>query len=228
MNRSAILATALVLLPSARPAPAEDKILRVGSSFVEPATDPSSKDAWYHTVERTDDGVDGAAGFGLGFEVRANDRIGIDTRLATSRHNFHLDVSGQIGWTPWYEEHDAARSDTAPLLGEGAGHVDLALLTVGVNFHLPRRGRVDLYAGPLAGVSYREVKFDTSRFTAALSTPFERREAKQQAELVVGAVAGADVPFGDRGWTISTAARYLETEMEIDSWTVEVGMGYSF
>ncbi len=251
MKQRAIFSAAVLAAPLlASPAWSGDKILRFGPDFVEPTARRVSEESWHEVfddpqnppvgtfdvVQRIEGGVDGAPGFGLGFEVQPSERIGIDTHLAYSRHDFRLDFSGEITWTPWDEELEAtdpALAETAPILGEGAGHVTLGLLTVGVNYHPRRRGKLDLYFGPLAGVCYSETEFDAGRFTAAFSdftsvTQLDRRDPEMQAEFVYGAVVGADLPFGKRGWTVSTAARYLETEMEIDPWTLQVGLGYRF
>ncbi len=250
MKRSAILAAVLGVSLVAQPATAGDKILRFGPNFVEPTASLARVDSgreifddpldplvgMFDVVQRTEGGVGGAPGFGLGFEYKLSERIGIDTSLAYSRHDFRLDFSGEITWTPWVEElgaHDLEQSETAPIIGAGAGHVTLGVLTVGVNFHPLRHERLDLYFGPLAGVSYSETEFDSGRFTASFSdftsvTPLDRRESDQQAELVYGAALGVDVPVGEKGWLVSTVVSYLETEMEVDPWTVQVGLGHRF
>ncbi len=254
MKRPAIFTAALLAaLPLARPAAAGDKILRLGPDFVEPASSPASidtgevssdsLDGWLDGVRRTDGGLDGAPGGGLGLEVKLSERIGIDTRLAYSRYDFRLDVSSDAGWTPWVEERDAGdggHRGAGPILGEGAGRVTRGLLTVGVSFHPLRRGKLDLYFGPLAGVCYSETELDSGRFLAssgrfianfgnvASVAPPGRRESDRQTEFVYGAALGLDLPLGEEGWLASTTVRYLETEMEVDPWTVGVGLGYRF
>ncbi len=229
MKHPALLAAAvLAAFPLIRPASAGEGILRS-----------------FDAVRRTESGVNGAPGFGLGLDYKVTELIGIDTRLAYSRHHFRLDLSGENAWTPWVEEDgalDSGQTETAPIIGEGAGHVTLGLLTVSLSFRPIKRDKLELYFGPLLGVSYSESEFDSGRFSAAFRnfnladsaplarrvTPLDRRESDQQAEFVYGATIGADVPFGDRGWLVSTSATYLETEMEIDPWTVQLGMGYRF
>ena len=64
---------------------------------------------------------------------RQFDRLGQRQRVAGAQVAVDLGVGA----------HDLEQSETAPILGDGAGHVTLGLVTVGLNFHPLRRGKLE-------------------------------------------------------------------------------------
>jgi opacity protein-like surface antigen len=244
-----ILATVLLMVISA-PVRAEagDKIVRGGltsgtptantywggigqTDFLDPRFPPLGR---FDSLEEHNTSADGGFGFGLGFEYMLSELIGIDTNFNYSKHNADATFSGEITFTPLLGEPPALapeRSETATIIGTGPGDADLKVITVGANFHVLRREKLDLYLGPVVGLALLDSELTSGGFTATFesfvsSTPAEHAARDTVSDFVFGAAFGIDVAMGREGWIISAATKYLAGSLS--PWTIQIGLGYRF
>lgn len=117
-------------------------------------------------------------------------------------------------------------------------------LSVGLNFHLTPGRRFDLYLGPfLAYVLYGDLEWRVNETINVDGVPVDFDQTLRLSvanDLAYGAVAGADIPIGTRGWYLSGTLRYMATELEatspegdsetlsLDPVIVTLGVRYSF
>lgn len=158
--------------------------------------------------ELIDTEADSAIGFGFGYEYMVTDLIGVDANIGYSCHDIDFTLLA----------HTETVADTS-----------LMPLTVGVNFHVLRNGKMILYLGPFVGyVVYDDYNYKQG----GESVPLEN-------DFTFGAVIGLDVPFGEKGWMFSSALKFLQTEAEYDHpdyvgdldinpFIIQIGLGYRF
>lgn len=162
----------------------------------------------------------------LGYERRFTDLFGLELVMWNAKH----DVDGRFDGDYWLLD-----SETGGLIETGSlafteklGDVSVTPLTAGVNFHLTRQSRIDLYAGPTIGyVLYGDLGIGEEKL------PIDD-------DFTWGAVVGVDVPLGEKGWMFTGAVRYLDTEaspedlgpgdnaLDVSPWIVQVSAGYRF
>lgn len=144
-------------------------------------------------------------------------------------------------------EYKFARQYGVELSALGAGSVELSAGTagsyvkastaapvmVGFNFHLTPDRPVDFYVGPMLGlVRYSDVEYRAS--VGAMSTTVSVDD-----DFAWGAIAGLEVPIGDRRWRMQGSLRYIDTDIrdsggpisidsEFDPLIFSVGFGYRF
>lgn len=245
-----LLVLAIVTLATTVPAQAAsgDMIVRGGLSYVstytnrlggegieeflDPARPPIGRfDVLFDNLI----GLDGNIGVGVGFEYMLTDLIGIDTSFNYSQQTLAATFAGQITFTPYWGQPPTPLpqfDETAPIVGAGTGKADRFLLTVGANFHVLRRRTLDLYAGPVIGLSAVTSKYDSGSFQAAFPsftsvTPLANESHGSQSNFVLGAGFGIDVPLGSNGWQLSTTARYVPAE-NLNPWLFQVSLGHRF
>lgn len=162
----------------------------------------------------------------LGYERRVTDLFGVEFMVWNAKH----DVDGRFNGEYWLLD-----SGTGELIEHGAiqfaetlGDVKVTPLTAGLNFHLTRQSRFDLYVGPTIGyVLYGDLDIGDERLSI-------------DDDFTWGAAFGVDLPMGDKGWMFSGALRYLDTEaspddlgptdesLDVSPWVVQVSAGYRF
>jgi len=216
----AILAVALVAT-SAAFADEGDLRLRFGVTWVDPTgdltvdlgvDDPDPVKAVQQletvTIEATD-----AIGAEIGVEYFLNDKLGLDFGVG-------------------YADHDIDASAMGVTLEFGS--ITMMPVTFGANFHFLRDRELDLYVAPLVSwVMFGDVEL-TSDFAAELG----QNEVAMKDDFGYGAKVGLDVPFGEK-WLFTTGLRYMivaaETdeegendEIDIDPWSVHLGLGVTF
>ncbi len=104
--------------------------------------------------------------------------------------------------------------------------VGFQMVSLGANFHLTPRSRVDFFLGPFIGI----VDYDDATFSIGGDTV--RRSLDGEAAL--GLAAGLDIPFRDNGpWAFTAGVRYLATaaegngfELDIDPLIATAGLAY--
>ena len=169
--------------------------------------------------------AESSLGFDFGYEYMLTDLIGLDGHIGYSRFDLEGVYSGDITWTPWTGFPPAPRSDlseTSMITGKQTGSMNAMPLTVGVNFHLTPSSPVDFYLGPVVGYVFLssingdggEMRAEFEEFTSV--TPLEGGTLATKDAFTYGAVAGLDVPFGEKGWSFAASARYLKMAVEID------------
>lgn len=162
----------------------------------------------------------------FGYERRFTNRLGLEVATWLAKH----DVDGRVQGTYWLLD-----SGTGMLIETGSidvtdtfGEVNVMPLSVGLNVHLIPKSRVDLYVGPtLDYVFYGDFKVEGESLSI-------------DDDVTWGAVLGLDIPLGDKGWMLTGAARYLDTEAEptdmgpgdapldVKPWIVQISAGYHF
>jgi outer membrane protein W len=231
-------------------AEAGDKIFRGGGTYTIPWTDAEwggigqtdSLDPRFPPLGRLDSleqhrtAAGNGFGVGFGFEYMLTDLVGIDTNINYSKHETSTVFSGDVTFTPLAGDPPALApelSEYAPIIGTGAGEAGFTTITVGANLHVLRRGKVDLYLGPVAGIALLNSELTSGSFTAAFpsfvsATPTQSAEWKQQivSDFVFGAALGIDIEMGRDGWYLSIATKYLVGS--ISPWTIQFGLGYRF
>ncbi len=185
----------------------------------------------YSLTNKTE--ADAAMAFFFGYEYMVTDMIGIDANISYSKHDIDSDTILDFTWT-----------------GEGTGNwnhpihetgtITMMPITVGVNFHVMKKEKVDLYLGPFLGyVMYGDAKIDKYSETFNVTSdplvdPFPLtayfsgnvgEKVKIKNDFGFGAVVGIDVPFSNN-WMFTTALKYLKTKASVDKempipWAVE-------
>jgi outer membrane protein W len=169
-----------------------------------------------------------AWGLGISGEYQVSDLLGVD--LGVLRAVPDLDV-----------RVDDALLDLSVSATDG---MTMTPLSIGLNFHLTPIQRCDLYLGPfLAYVLYSDLEWRVYETIAVGGVPVVIDETLRMSvanDLAYGAVAGADIPIGSRGWYISGSVKYMATELDItdpdgdsenlslDPIIVAIGVRYSF
>jgi outer membrane protein W len=175
-------------------------------------------------------------------EESVNEDLGDGTMLSLEG-TLTLEPQGEFALLLGYErrvtdlfgEYWLLDSGTGELIENGSirftetlGDVKVMPLTAGLNFHLTRQSRVDVYVGPTIGyVFYGDLDVEDERLSI-------------DDDFTWGAALGFDLPMGDQGWMFSGALRYLDTEaspddlgpgdesMDVSPWVVQVSAGYRF
>jgi outer membrane protein W len=204
MKKLSLLAISILIILLASSfawAGAGNNAFRFGVQFVSPTGDLTDVD---ETLE-----ADNAVGVSLGFEHVFIDRIGLDFNLGYSKHDLEL---------------------SSPSLSGTVGDVDMLMpITAGVNFHIIRNNIVDFYAGPFVGyVLYGDIDPTESQL-AAISI---------ENDFAFGGVLGLDVSLTGKGLMFTSALKYIQTsaepevpsfsELDVDPWVVQLGLGYRF
>jgi hypothetical protein len=176
-----------------------------------------------YTKTSTDSSLSGSAfrelsagsGFQAALELRRNRRFGWE--LSASQVDIDV-VAGfrrlvPVSFDPLVLEEQVTFFD--------AGPIALRPVTAALLVHAPL-GRIDLYVGPLVGVSFFNVDGDLP---------------DRDPELTYGAKAGADVRLGHSKWALSIDLRHLQIVHEtlerdlyrdIELQTIGVGLSYGF
>jgi outer membrane protein W len=134
------------------------------------------------------------------YERRFSDLLGAEVAVWNAKH----DVDGRLAGTYWLLDSGSGMLiETGPLdFTEKYGDVSVMPFTVGLDFHLTPKARVDLYAGPfVAYVFYGDFEV-------------EGESLGVEDDVTWGGVVGLDVPIGKGGWLLTGAVRYLDTEAE--------------
>jgi outer membrane protein W len=150
---------------------------------------------------------DSSTGFGFVYEIRINQRVGLETGMTIMSFDFGLEFQGASG-----ELGDAT---AIPVM-------------FGLDVHLlGENTKADLYVGPVLGY--------TVWGDLELSPTAGGGIADLDDGFGMGAVLGLDVPFGSSKWQFNAALRYLQmsaedpsAEIEVDPVFFEVGLGYRF
>lgn len=172
--------------------------------------------------------ADDAWGLGISGEYQVSDLLGVDLGVLRAVPDLQVGV-------------DDAFLDLSVSATDG---MTMTPLSIGLNFHLTPKQRFDLYLGPfLAYVLYSDLEWRVNETIEVGGVPVVIDETLRMAvanDLAYGAVAGADIPIGSRGWYISGTLKYMATEVDItdpdgdsenlslDPIIVAVGMRYSF
>ena len=176
-----------------------DGALRIFAASVNPTSDVSgdfgaSFDA---TVE-----ADSATGLGFVYEFRMSDRFGIESGISFAHLDFDVSVAG----------------GSAEL-----GSATMIPLTLGLDVHLLKNTKVDLFVGPLLAYT-TWTNLDGPTGTVELDSDFG-----------AGAVLGLDVPVGSGSWTFNSGVRYFTAaagdataDIDVDPVQAEVGFGRRF
>lgn len=237
MRTTGLVVVVLCLIGSWTVAEAADgkNVFRFGAAYVSPTGDISGEES---VNEDLGDGTmlslegtltlepQGEIALLLGYERRVTDLFGVELMVWNAKH----DVDGSFDGEYWLLD-----SGTGELIENGTiqftetlGDVKVMPLTAGLNFHLTRQSRVDLYIGPTIGyVFYGDLDVEDERLSI-------------DDDFTWGATLGLDLPMGDKGWIFSGALRYLDTEaspddlgpgdqsMDVSPWILQVSAGYRF
>lgn len=149
--------------------------------------------------------ADDAWGLGITGEYQVSELLGVDLGIMRAVPDVNLHVEGAF-------------------LGASIGASDgltMTPLSLGLNFHLTPGQRYDLYLGPfLAYVLYSDLEWrvnETLDVDGVLVVIDETLRMSVANDLAYGAVAGADIPIGFRGWYLSGTLRYMATELDVTS-----------
>ena len=230
-----ILALFLVGAWSAAGAADGKNVFRFGGAFVSPTGDLSGEES---VTEDLGDGTmlslegtltlepQSEVALLLGYERRIRDLFGLEFVMWNAKH----DVDGQFSGEYWLLD-----SDTGDLIDNGTlqftetlADVKMMPLTAGINFHLMRQSRFDLYVGPTIGyVFYGDLGIGED-------------ELSIDDDFTWGGTIGFDLPLGAKGWMFTGALRYLDTEaspddlgpgdesLDVSPWIVQLSAGYRF
>ncbi len=214
MNHSAFIVALLALAasPSAFAQFEPSFQLQFDLAFVDPSGGGVSVD-----VGGTGVGVDLDPGAGAGFrgEYLFSETLGVELGLlGTSNLDIRVgDLGGSVG--------------TAVSINS------FSPVTLGLNYHFPTGGKVDIYAGPLiAIVNYGNIESSVSIGGVSSGTDVDN-------DFGWGAIAGIDIPIGSRGWSVHSSLRYIQTSMkgtsdgvafdtDFDPLILSVGVAYRF
>jgi len=143
-----------------------------------------------------------SAAFTIGYEHRFSGLFGLEFVLLRTTS----DIDGRLLGTFWVNDINTGDLiETGPLdETEELGDLTYTPLTVGPNFHLTRRSKVDLCVALVLGyVLFADLEITGEKVT--LENDFTR-----------GATLGVDVPFGQGKWALNAALRYLGMDAKID------------
>lgn len=153
------------------------------------------------------------SGLSLGAELRLGRRAGVELRLLAAELDSLFVLDRESLWV--MDEN-------------GIGFLSFC---AAFNLHLTPDGPVDLYLGPVIGISdFRDQSY---------SLAGERFRQELDGDLLLGIQAGMDVPWGrDSPWGVSLAVRYLDSSAEltggvsgdfdIDPVVLSFGVAYSW
>lgn len=237
MRKTGVVVLALCMVGAWSVADAADgkNVFRFGGAFVSPTGDLSGEDS---VSEDLGDGtmlsIEGTLTLEpqseiallLAYERRFTDLFGLEFVVWNAKH----DLDGRFQGEYWLLDSDTGELiETGPLqFTETLGDVKMTPLTAGINFHLTRQSRFDLYVGPTIGyVSYGDLGVGEEKLSL-------------DGDFTWGATVGVDLPFGAKGWMFTGALRYLDTEaspdelgpgdesLDVSPWVVQVSAGYRF
>lgn len=151
--------------------------------------------------------ADSSFGVGGVYEMRLNQRLGVEFGLILTKLDFHITQVNDMR------------------LDQKFGEASVVPLMVGLDVHLlGEDARTDLYLGPI--ISYNV----WDDFEA-----MDGSEGSLESGVGLGAVLGLDVPIGSKGIQFNGALRYLTMELDdgmdtidVNPLFVEVGFGYRF
>jgi outer membrane protein W len=174
--------------------------------------------------------VDANSAWGLGIngEYQVSELLGVELGIMRAVPDIDLHV----------ENRDLGLSASA------SDGLTMTPLSLGLNFHLTPKRNYDLYIGPfLAYVLYSDLEWSISETLIVDGVPVEFEDSLRIAvanDLAYGAVVGADIPFGSKGWFFSGSLRYMVTKLDssddegdgerldFDPFIVSLGVRYSF
>jgi outer membrane protein len=157
---------------------------------------------------------DSAAGLDLGFEFLVNEKIGIDVGVSSTDHDLDGTVLGS----------------TVQI-----GSVGMMPVTVGANLYFGDHEKFDFYLTPF--VSW--VLYDDIELESALADEVGADSIATKDDVGFGIGIGFDVPLGEGAWALSTGLDYTFTavetdepgdnvEIDVDPWSVRLGVAYTF
>ena len=146
--------------------------------------------------------ADSTVGFGFVYEGRISRLFGIEVGLFLADVDFEIEAVGESA---------------------GLGSALMVPLTLGLDVHVLKSERVDLYVGPLMS------------FTLWSDLQGDFGTSELDADFGLGGVVGLDVLLGQSSWTFSSAVRYIEVsagdssmEIPVDPMQWEFGFGHQF
>ena len=201
MRKAKTATVILTLLAAAGLASATtpDGTLRVFAASVSPTGDLTGDFGmpFSGTVE-----ADSATGLGVVYEFRMSDRFGIESGISFANLDFDVKAAG----------------GTAEL-----GSATMIPMTFGLDIHLLKKKKVDLFVGPLLA------------YTSWTDLDGPVGIVELDSDFGIGAVLGMDVLMGKGSWTFGTGLRYFSSaagdasaEIDVDPLQVEVGFGRQF
>ena len=149
------------------------------------------------TIEPQDSGA-----LTVGYEYRLNELLGFDFVLLNAKS----DVDGRLRGTFWINDSNTGELiDTGPLdETQEVGDVTFTPMTVGVNFHLTPRSKLDLFVAPVVGyVLYGDLDLSGDKIS-------------MEDDFTYGVTVGLDIPLGGGRWVFNGALRYLSAETKPD------------
>jgi len=243
-----LAATVATTAPATARAGDGDWILRVTPGFVAPTADATQQSVGFAdftdprfpplgTIDysRTDL-ISAKSDLGLELELERmlTDSIGIAAGFGYARLVSETSLSGEATHIPYVGEPRTLapeRSRSGPVAGGGTGTSHQFTLTAGPRFHVVRGEKIDVYLGPLVGVSASEARFVHGDMRLLLGwvsrTPLEGDGGVDtRLEPALGGLLGIDLPLGN-GWQASAMTRYLWTGGFNPS-LIQLGLGYRF
>lgn len=184
--RPIVVAAALIAVASSSAAAERGWVLRISGAWADP--DFSFRQVGEEEEVRID--VDSEIGFAVDLEYRFSDRLGVD-----------------VGVT-WVELGTTLTVGIPDVISVSFDD-DLSFtpVTAALNIHLTPASTVDLYIAPLiAWVQYGDLEYvieDVGRLGVTIDD-----------DVAWGVALGLDVPIGERGWLVSAAASYLDTDLD--------------
>lgn len=210
---SILAATALLSFAATASAVEPGWVVRVSAAWADP--DFSYRVQTDEEEVRLD--VDSDIGFAADVEYRFSDRLGLD-----------------VGMT-WVELGTTLTVGVPDVISISLDD-DLSFtpVTAALNIYLTPSSRVDLYIAPmLAWVRYGDLEY--------VIEGVDSLAVEIDDDTAWGAAIGIDVPIADRGWMISGAVSYLDTDLDgtdrseggresfdFNTISVKLGVGYRF
>lgn len=214
MSRTRLVCLVLVAIGFWSSGWSEDRksVLRFGGAYVMPSGDLTEPVSFAGedlgdgtmlafdgtlTIEPQDSGA-----LTIGYEYRLNDLLGFDFVLL----NATSDVDGRARGTFWINDSTTGELiETGPLdETDEVGDVTLTPVTVGINFHLTPKSKLDLFVAPVIGyVFYGDLDLSGEKIA-------------MEDDFTYGATVGLDIPLGGEHWVFNGALRYLSAETKPD------------
>lgn len=191
-----LVLTALAVLAAPSAAQTNQWSLRFGAT----AADPDGE-----FVDRSDDTIlsseaDSAYGISFSAEYRFSPRVGVEMgAMAFAEDDLRIRVERDRGG----ERVSQVRTD----------QLGFQPYFVGLNFHLARGDRTQVYVGPF--LAY--VRYQSFGLTFESDDDFVTESIELDDDFGYGVVLGLDIPIGQSNWFVHGNARYLKTELDAGS-----------
>ncbi|MBP7148677.1 MAG: OmpW family protein [Acidobacteria bacterium] len=206
MTKKVIWVVLLALLAGTGAAVAQESanIFRGHVVYVDPTGDENIDIGFDVKLE-----PDSATGFGISYERRLTEQMGLEFGLFRSEHDVEASAFG----------------DEMTI-----GDYSFMPFTVALNFHVARTDTLDFYLAPMvAYVMYGDLEANED---------FSDDNLKIDDDFGFGAVVGLEVPASGN-WAFSAQLKYLKTtasgeddgddaEVDINPWILHAGVAYRF